>query len=525
MEDVAPKSVPISDEVQRFALPLLLVLFPLSVALLPTPAFTGIAFAATAVLAFHLKCLRGFLWSVAVAFVLNLFVYSGAVGFFDVDAYLAPQIRFIAASKTIVPDGFLSASHLSLPRGFTAWCAAWYRMTGSVDCGGMLFFMLIPAAWQVLRSELSRVQTLILLLSPAAFPSLFCLMADGCVYLLLLMALISLKSPKHFWMPLLAAVTAATFKTSAWIPCAWVALVLLRNHPRWWWRIALIGGATLLCNLTTLRLLFSGGLSDISADFATANEAAQSMGYWARLAYVYIGHWTTSAEPFFGAHQGGIDGGGVDGLGPLFRVAVMASLVTLCLFRTRLKPWATPLLIAWGSVLMMPTLYIGYARYVPWLYPAVMLPLALALPRLTLPLSGMMCLVPMMWLGWRIALSTESVAVATHATAVHSDVYNIRCAFRSQLSDVPQAKQSGSLLYSYEMAPEHFPTMNRQLRSDLKQRPAFEKVNDVRDYAVKTWLPWAIRHAPVYLYDLMRLRMRWLLTPRGINDEISPPQA
>lgn len=520
-EETGVISPAISEEVRQFALPLILIVFPLAVALLPTPVFTLMALASASFLAYQLKCLRGFLWTFGLAFILNLIVFSGAISYFDIDAYIAPQIRMIAASSELSPDGFLHYTHLALPRGFTSWCAAWYRITGSVDCGGMLFFMLVSAAWRVLRSELSRVQTLALLLSPAAFPSLFCLMSDGCVYLLLLMALVSLKNPKWFWVPLLASVAAALFKTSAWIPCALTALLLVRNHPRRWWQIALIGCATLLCSWPTLRMMWQGGLADISADFATANAAAQEMGYFARLAYVYIGHWTSSAQPFFGAHLGGVDGGGVDGLGPIFRVAVMAAIVVVILFRKRLKPWAFPLLLAWGSVLLMPTTYIGYARYVPWLYPAVVLPLVLMLPRLSLGLSSAMCVMPLMWLGWRIALSTEYVAVATHATAVHSDFYNIRCAFRAQLVEQAQPTTSGSLLYTYTMSPEYFPAMERKVTTDLKQRPASDKVNDVKAYALKTWLPWALKQGPVYVYDLMRLRCRWLLTPRGVSDGIS----
>lgn len=510
-----------SDELKRFALPLLLIVFPLAVAILPTVYFLFCALVATSFLAYYLKCLRAFLTTVCIAFVINFLFYSGAGGHFDVDAYIAPQIRLIASPCEIVPDGFLNTTHLALPRGFTAWCAAWYRLTGSVDCGGMLFFMLIPAAWIVLRTYLTRLQTVVLLLSPAAFPSLFCLMSDGCVYLLLLIALVSLRDRDNFWLPLLASVAAAVFKTSAWIPAVLVALVLMWYHPRRWWKIALLGIATLACNLPTIQMILKGGLSTISEDFERVNADAASMGYFARLAYVYIGHWTTSLSPVFGAHLGGVDGGGVDGFGPVFRVAVMASLCVLAIFRKCLKPWWIPLICAWVSILAMPTLYIGYARYVPWLYPAVMLPLVLLIPRISLVMGSAMCVVPLLWLGWRVALSTEMVAVLTHATMVHSNMYNLRCAFRSQLVTTQQPTMSGSLLYSYEMSEDYFPPMNREVSADLKKRPVFNKAKDLQDYALRTWLPWMATHFPIYVYDLMRLRFRWLLTPRGVSDGIS----
>jgi hypothetical protein len=519
--DTSHEATVFTSEVHRFALPLLLITFPFAVAILPTVHFLLCSFVAFSFLAYHLKCLRAFLTIVGSAFGVNLLLYTGAGGHFDVDAYIAPQIRLISATKTLIPDGFLHEFHLNLPRGFTSWCAAWYRLTGSIDCGGMLFLMLIPAAWMVLRTSLTRIQTLVLMLSPAAFPSLFCLMSDGCVYLLLLMALVALRDRDNFWVPLLASVTAAIFKTSAWIPCIGVALVLMGYHPRRWWKLALFGIATLIFNLPTLRMILSGGLNTISADFEHVNADAASMGYWARLAYVYIGHWTTSLSPVFGAHLGGVDGGGVDGLGPLFRVAVMASLCTMVIFYKRMKPWIVPLVIAWVSILVMPKLYIGYARYVPWLYPAVMLPLVLRIPRISLVMGSAMCVVPLMWLGWRVALSTEMVAVSTHATAVSSSVYNLRCAFRSQLVAPPQPTMSGSLLYSYEMSEDYFPPMNRELTADLKKRPVFNKAKDLQAYALKTWLPWMATHFPIYVYDLMCLRMHWLLAPRGVSDELS----
>ena len=73
------------------------------------------------------------------------------------------------------------------------------------------------------------------------------------------------------------------------------------------------------------------------------------------------------------------------------------------------------------------------------------------------------------------------------------------------------------------MDAAYFPPMNREMAADLKQRPAFSKARDMQDYALKTWLPWVATHFPIYVYDLMCLRMSWLLAPRGCNDELSTP--
>lgn len=508
-------------EIRRFALPLLLITFPFAIAFAAQPLLCGMVLTAFLFLAYQLNCLRSFAIILAVSFIINLFFFSGAVIHWDIDAYIAPQIRMLASTQTIEPDGFYQTTHLSLPSGFGAWCAALYRITGSIDCGAMLVWMLLPAAWVVLRSTLTRLQTVILILSPALFPSLFNLMSDGCVYLLLLIALVALKERENFWLPLLAVAGAALCKTSAWIPCAFVGLILLRNHPMRWWKLVLVAGVVLFYSIPTLKMMMGGGLSEISSDFENANDTAKAMGYWARLAYVYIGHWTAVGNPQFGAHLGGVDGGGVDGFGPLFRIAVFASICCLIRFRKRFKPWAYPLLIAWGSVLVMPTLYIGYARYVPWLYPAVMLPLVLIVPRLTMVWGALLCVVPTLWLGWRIALSTEVVRVAMHATAVQSDVYNIRCLFRERLVAEPQPYLSGSLVYNYCLPEGYFPPICRTIQADLKMRSPFDKAADVSAYMLKTWLPWFICHIPDYGVDLITLRYRWLMAPRGATDEIS----
>ena len=519
--EIAQTTFQFPPEIRRFALPLLLITFPFAIALAAHPTACAIVFAAFCCLAYQLKCLKAFTVILFISLLVNACVFSGVAVYGDVDAYIAPQIRLLAASVKIEPDGAFSTTHLALPCGFTAWCAALYRITGSIDCGAMLIWMLLPAAWLVLRSELSRLQTVSLILSPAMFPSLFNLMSDGCVYLLLLIALVALKERTLFWVPLLSAAGAALCKTSAWIPCLFVGMLLLRYHPKNWWKLALVAVVIFLCSIPTLKMVWAGGVSEISADFECADETAKAMGYWARLAYVYIGHWTMHGEPQFGAHLGGVDGGGVDGLGPLFRVAVVASLISLVLFRKRFRTWAFPLLLAWGSILVMPTLYIGYARYVPWLYPAVMLPLTLLLPRISMVWSSLLCVLPALWMGWRIAISTELVRVASHATAVQSDVYNVRCLFRNRLTDAPQPVLSGSLVYSYQMSEEYFPPIRRTLFHNLKSTSSFAKAADVRKTMLTEWFPWFVCHFQDYLIDLAQLRSHWFITPRGVNDHFS----
>lgn len=504
------------------ALPLILILLPVLLLFSQTPMMAAVSFLACAVLSFHYRCHKAFLITVAGAFLLNLLIYSGATVHWDIDAYIVPQIRLMASGFTLQPDGGVSEAHLSLPGGFSAWCAALYRLTGSVDCGGMLIFLLIVAAWVELRRSLPKLQTAILVIAPPLFPSLWNLMSDGSVYLLLLTALFALRR-KAFWLPLAAASLAVTFKTSAWIPAALLFLVLLRDHPRRFWILGLAGGFALLCVFPSLRLLFSStGQTEISCDFATrANADALSMGYWARQAYAYLGHWTTSLSPDFGVHTGGVDGGGIDGFGPLFRAAVWSSLAVLLFCRKRLTGWGETLLLAWGATLLIPTLYIGYARYVPFLYPAVMLPLIRIAPRPAALLNAALCVMPALWLGWRAVLSTEYIAVSARAEAIHSGMYNLRCDFREKLAPDPQPVHSGSLVYTYRPGADFdFPAIPRKPEPRLFTVSPARKIDSMRVYALREWIPWFATHFDTYLFQLASLRWHRLLEAKGVNDGI-----
>ena len=124
-------------------------------------------------------------------------------------------------------------------------------------------------------------------------------------------------------------------------------------------------------------------------------------------------------------------------------------------------------------------------------------------------------------MGWRIAISTELVRVASHATAVQSDVYNVRCLFRNRLTDAPQPVLSGTLVYSYQMSEEYFPPIRRTLFHNLKSTSSFAKAADVRKTMLTEWFPWFVCHFQDYLIDLAQLRSHWFITPRGVNDHFS----
>ncbi len=507
-------------------LTMLLISFPMAVALAQRPLLVGFVVATFLCLAWKTHCIKPFTITLGVALVLSMLVFTGAVIHFDIDNYLAPQIRQMLLPDALPQnDGWYSPLHCRLPSGLSTYGAALYRIFGSVDLGDSAFILFAVAAWHTLRASLTRLQTLLLLCAPVALPGLLCLMPDGCVYLLLLIALFELRK-QTFWLPLLAISIACTYKTSAWLPAILIAGALLYMHPRRWWQIALMGLATLALCLPTLSLILSGELTQISSDFhATANADARSMGHFARLAYVHLGHWTTSLTPLFGAHTAGVDGISSDALGPILRLCTWASLLLMPLYRHRLKGWWLILAISWGSLLCIPTLYIGYARYVPLLFIATFLPLVLLFPRISILPLALLLIIPLGMLGWRFALSTEALFVANTATAVHSEYYNIRSTFRPLLVDTPQPHHSGSLLYTYAL-PEgnSFPPIPRKHYPGIETTPTLNKISEVKTYMLHQWLPWIMTHPHTYIAEIVRYRWRAFCTfPRGIHDGPQTP--
>ena len=112
-QDVSPVQNP--EQQRRDVLPLLIVLFPLAIALARTPLVIGMVFVAFCFLAWQFRCLKSLLAIYAVAILLNLPVLSvcGSPG--DQDFYLGPQARLLAAGGELAFDGFLRPTHLALP--------------------------------------------------------------------------------------------------------------------------------------------------------------------------------------------------------------------------------------------------------------------------------------------------------------------------------------------------------------------------------------------------------------------------
>lgn len=506
-----PEAAPGADEASRVPFALLLILFPLALGLAGQPAVSGLLLVAFGCVAFRFGCLKPFLATLGAALLLSL-CCPCILSLYDVESYLAPQVRLLAGTP---PDGEYSALHCLLPRGLALYGAALARLTGSFDLGASAFWIWAVAAWVSLRPFLSRLQCLLFLLSPTALISCASLMPDGCVYFLLLIALFSAAAPtahpraplERFWLPLAALSVACTCKVSAWIPALLIGGLLLLRFPRRWWQLLLLALLLAAFNFSTLRLILSGNLAHLSSDFLSAAPEARTMGYFARLAYVYLGHWTAPAAPASNVPVLSADGASADALGPLFRLILWSGLLLGLCLRRRLRGWGPLYTLAVLSLLPLPTHYIGYARYTPLLSLVGLLPWILLLPRLAcLPAFGLLPL-PLAYLGWRLFLSTEAIAVFTHATAIHSPTFNTRATFCERLAPTPQATPAGNLLYTYTFPePTCFPSLARASTPGLRTQTFSQKGLPAARHLFCQWLPWILRHAPAHLVNTLRFR-------------------
>lgn len=489
----------------------LLALFPAAVALAASPLLVGMVTVGFALVAFRFGCLRSWALTVAAALAFALLSFAPS-GLYDVESYLAPQTLLHAG----VPlSGYYSPLHCALPDLLSRFGAALYRLTGSTDLATATLWLWLAAAWHTLRATCSRLQTALLLFSPLTLLGVGNLMPDGALYCLLLLALFCVAdtraplTPARAHLALAALALAAMTKTTAWIPGALLGVLLLYRAPRLWWKAALAAAGVALFCLPTLRLVAAGQLREISFDFLAANADAQAMGYFARVLYVYFGHWTTSLAPHFGVHTLGPDGVSADALGPFLRLTLWGgALLALC-YRRHLRGWGGLWALSLLSLLCVPRLYVGYARYVPLLYPAAIVPWVMLRPRWAVVPCVLLAAVPVAFIGWRGLLATEAITVATHATAVCAPYATSRALFAERLTATEQPTRSANLFYTYTLdRPDAFPPAARAFHDHLSTTPAAVKASEVAPYAFRRWLPWALRSAPRLLRDLLRLRLR-----------------
>jgi hypothetical protein len=109
----------------------------------------------------------------------------------------------------------------------------------------------------------------------------------------------------------------------------------------------------------------------ITEDFLRMNEDAKRMGYMGRFGYAYLSESLTLSLYGEGSDGGRFAprfdvSGGVGGFGPVFRAAFVVSLLLLPFAGVGRLGYLLACILL--TVLLQPTMFVGYARYVPQFY-------------------------------------------------------------------------------------------------------------------------------------------------------------
>jgi hypothetical protein len=316
------------------------------------------------------------------------------------------------------PNEAIRVWHVAyLPRAFWIFGALLYRTVGFVEAADAFNILTFVLSYVLVSRLIARVLGLkdaarrltagLLAASPAIVSWMFGGSNDSAFYSLFLVATAAatlyLASGGTQWLAFVVAAFAllANLKFTGVVCCGVITLVFLFGCVREWWsgRAAIDRPAGWLLAVTTSAVLaavigFSpyvtswvrfGGpfypahtfdhrvpLSNrITEDFLSMNADAKRMGYFGRFGYAYISERLTLS-----LYGGGADGGrfaptfnvsgGVRGFGPVFRAAFLSSIVLLPFARVGRIGYMLACILL--SVLLQPTMYIGYARYVPQFY-------------------------------------------------------------------------------------------------------------------------------------------------------------
>ena len=349
----------------------------------------------------------------------------------DAEAYHRPASILMATGWNPVFDGTVEAVealrrssgslrvwHVAyLPRAYWIFGAALYRTLGFVeaaDAFGVLAAVLSFCMVSRLISRLvglrgwpRRIVAAMLTLSPAVVSLTFGGSSDGCSYSLFLIAVsaatlyLTTGRRQWLWHVVAAFPLMASLKFTGVVCCAVVSLVFLAGCLLAWWRgragpelAARWSQAVVIASCLAAVIGFSPYVTNwaryggpfypahtfdrrvptsqrITEDFLRMNDDARRMGYIGRFSYAYVSQRLTLAAYGRGAEGGAFSprfdvSGGVGGFGGVFRAAFMLSLLILPFARVGWLGY--PLACVLISVLLQPTMSMGYARYAPQFY-------------------------------------------------------------------------------------------------------------------------------------------------------------
>lgn len=355
-------------------------------------------------------------WIVALLFVSFLFAgLSVSYTYADADAYHRPATILLANGwnplrqtevdeiSGLMGGGFRSWHVAFLPR--LAWLlgAACYWWFGFVEIADAVNFILFFASilsvrlWLRERFGLSGWRllalTMAICISPVVIGGVFGGLVDAGGYSAFVVAAVSADRKKM--LPLVLSVVAMSgLKFTGAVIGALVFIVYaafdLKEFKKWFAMGLVAGILTLLINATPYLTSFwnHGGPfypshsfvkserfeedgNPITNDFGLMNDDAKELGYFGRFAWAYVSQGLVKA--YYAQKTGRADfnpefrvNGGVGGFGAFFRCLFIVSLAGWCLVRNRsIHAWLALIIV---SVLMQPTFYSGYARYVPQFY-------------------------------------------------------------------------------------------------------------------------------------------------------------
>jgi hypothetical protein len=317
-----------------------------------------------------------------------------------------------------VPNQRLNILHVTfLPRMSWIFGAVLYRIVGFVEAADALNVLTFFLSFFMISRLLARVLDLsgwvrhataaLLVVSPWVPMLMFGGMCDSSFYSLFFIATsaatLYLGSGRTKWLGFVVATfpLIANLKFMGVVSCGVIAVVYLlgcllawrsgRAGPalagRWLLAVATSVGLAAVIGFSpyvTSWVRYGGPFypahtfdkrvptsNSITKDFLWMNEDAKRMGYLGRFGYAYVSQSLTLSLYGKGSDGGRFSprfdvGGGVGGLGPFFRFAFVLSIVLLPFARVGRLGFLLACILL--TVILQPTMYVGYPRYVPQFY-------------------------------------------------------------------------------------------------------------------------------------------------------------
>jgi len=316
------------------------------------------------------------------------------------------------------PNQRLNVLHVTyLPRAFWIFGAALYRTVGFVEAADTLNILACILSFFMVSRLLARLlgmvgmtrhaAAVLLAVSPAVAGGMFGGSSDSTLYSLFLIATsaatLYLATGGIQWLAFVALAfpLIANLKFTGVVVCGVITFVYLLGCLLQWrsgragaelpvrWLMAVTASVGLAAVIgfspyITSWVRYGGPFypahtfdkrvptsSRITEDFLLMNDDAKRMGYAGRFSYAYLSESVTLSLYGRGADGGRFApkfqvGGGVGGFGAVFRAAFVMSLILLPFARVGRLGYLLACILL--TVLLQPTMYVGYARYVSQFY-------------------------------------------------------------------------------------------------------------------------------------------------------------